>query len=80
MAMRPLVIPADERVTIRELSSTEGMVLTVDGVVGQALSGSDAVVVRRGSASVSLVRFPDQSFFSTLRKKLNWAIKSPDGH
>jgi NAD+ kinase len=80
MAMRPLVIPADERVTIRELSSTEGMVLTVDGVVGQALSGSDAVMVRRGSASVSLVRFPDQSFFSTLRKKLNWAIKSPDGH
>jgi NAD kinase len=52
----------------------------VDGVVGQALSGSDAVMVRRGSASVSLVRFPDQSFFSTLRKKLNWAIKSPDGH
>lgn len=80
MAMRPLVIPADERVTVRELSSSEGMVLTVDGVVGQDLSGSDAVSIRRGSASVSLVRFPDQSFFSTLRKKLNWAIKSPDGH
>lgn len=80
MAMRPLVIPAEERVTIRELSSSEGMVLTVDGVVGQDMSGSDAVVVRRGAASVSLVRFPDQSFFSTLRKKLNWAIKSPDGH
>ena len=79
LAMRPLVIPASERVTIRELSATDGMVLTVDGIVGQALSAADAVVVRRGEASVSLVRFPEQSFFSTLRKKLNWAIKSPDG-
>lgn len=79
-AVRPLVIPADERVTIRELSGSGEMLLTVDGEVGQSLEPGDAVVVRKGGVSVPLVRFPDQSFFSTLRKKLNWAIKSPEGH
>jgi hypothetical protein len=31
-------------------------------------------VVRRGEAIVPLVRFPGQSFFSTLRRKLHWSI------
>jgi NAD+ kinase len=79
LAVRPLVLPADERVTLRELSASDEMVLTVDGVVGQSLEPADAVVVARGPHDVTLVRFPEQSFFSTLRKKLNWAIKSPDG-
>jgi NAD kinase len=51
----------------------------VDGEVGQQLAPADAVVVRQGATPIQLVRFPEQSFFSTLRKKLNWAIKSPDG-
>jgi NAD+ kinase len=79
LAVRPLVIPSGARVTVRELSNSEEMVVTVDGEVGQQLAPADAVVVRQGATPIQLVRFPEQSFFSTLRKKLNWAIKSPDG-
>jgi len=47
----------------------------VDGREGAALTPGDRLVVRRGEASVRLVRFPGQSFFSTLRRKLHWAIE-----
>jgi len=73
LAVRPLVIPAGDVVGIRALEISEDVILTVDGQVGQSLGPGDLVQVRRGTADVSLVRFPGYSFFATLRRKLNWA-------
>jgi hypothetical protein len=33
------------------------------------------VVIRQAEAMVNLIRIPGQTFFSTLRQKLNWAIR-----
>jgi NAD+ kinase len=74
LAVRPLVIPAGDVVWIRALDISEDVILTVDGQVGRALGPGDLVQVRRGRADVGLVRFPGYSFFSTLRRKLNWAV------
>lgn len=79
LAVRPLVIPAGEEVRIRGRGSTETLVLTVDGQVGQELQPDDEVRVRRSDVRIPLVRLPDQSFFSTLRRKLNWAVRGGDG-
>lgn len=79
LAVRPLVIPAGEEVRIRGLESSETLVLTVDGQVGQELEPDAEVRVRRSDIRIPLVRLPDQSFFSTLRRKLNWAVRSGDG-
>lgn len=75
LAVRPLVLPATETITVQVLSPSEELVLTVDGQEGEALQAGDKLVVRRGAASVPLVRFPGQSFFSTLRRKLAWGIE-----
>lgn len=75
LAFRPLVIPAGESVTVRSLEPTEDLVLTVDGKLARELSVGDSVIVARGDVQIPLVRFPDQSFFSTLRRKLNWAAR-----
>lgn len=72
LAVRPLVLPADETVSVEVLSPTGELILTLDGQEGTALSPGDRVVVRRGAHPVRLVRFPGQSFFSTLRRKLRW--------
>lgn len=72
LAVRPLVVPATTTITVEVLSPSEEIILTVDGQEGGALAPGDRVVVRRGEATVPLVRFPDQSFFSTLRRKLHW--------
>jgi NAD+ kinase len=76
LAVRPLVVPAEDRITIRAQKRSETLFLTVDGQVGRELSAADTVVVQRGDARIRLIRFPGQTFFSTLRRKLNWAVRS----
>lgn len=75
LAFRPLVIPAGEQVTVRAKDREEDLALTVDGKVALELAGGDSVLVSRSDVVVPLVRFPGQSYFSTLRRKLNWAIR-----
>ena len=77
LAVRPLVIPASRRVTIRA-AGDQDLILTVDGQEVRGLGHGEAVRVEKGDQHVQLVRFPGQSFFSTLRVKLNWAVRSGD--
>jgi len=79
LAVRPLVIAADRSVRIRALDRPDDLVLTVDGQQGCVLDPDDEVVVERNDVVVSLMRFPGQTFFGTLRRKLNWAVRSQDG-
>lgn len=74
LAVRPLVVPAGTVITLDVLSPGEELMLTVDGQDGERLQPGDRLVVRRGQAAVPLVRFAGQSFFTTLRRKLHWAI------
>ena len=75
LAVRPLVIPAHERVRVRCLDRTEELVLTVDGQEGLGVAEWGSVVIEKGDEVVNLIRFSGQSFFSTLRRKLNWAAR-----
>ncbi len=75
LAVRPLVISSQETVTVRSLERSASLVLTVDGQAGTELGIGESVVVRQAPTRVRLVRFPGQTFFSTLRTKLNWAIR-----
>jgi NAD+ kinase len=75
LAVRPLVKPADERITVRGVDRKVGLVLTVDGQESRNVPEDGAVVVEKGDLVIPLVRFPNQTFFSTLRRKLNWATR-----
>jgi NAD+ kinase len=79
LAVRPLVVPATRKVTVQAADPDQDLVLTVDGQEVRRLGAGDAVRVEKGDQQVQLVRFPGQSFFSTLRRKLNWAVRSGDG-
>ena len=72
LAVRPLILPPHERVVVEVLSSSEELVLTVDGQDGAALAPGDRLVVCRAEPCLSLIRFPGQTFFATLRRKLRW--------
>jgi len=78
LAVRPLVIHAQETVRVRAVDPESSLVLTVDGQDGTKLSPGETVVIRQAAARVHLIRFPGQTFFSTLRRKLNWALR-PEG-
>ncbi len=77
LAVRPLVLPADTVVEVEVRDPNADVILTVDGQSGEALTDGDRLVVNRGEATVPLVRLREQSFFSTLRRKLHWGIKAP---
>jgi len=72
LAVRPLVLRASAQITLQVVSSPEDLILTVDGQVGSELKPGDRVVVSKAREPVRLVRLPEQSFFSLLRRKLKW--------
>jgi NAD+ kinase len=78
LAVRPLVIPAHEEIIVRAIGTSHELQLTVDGQVERAVAVGESVVVRRGPHTVSLVRLPGQTFFRTMRTKLNWAARPPE--
>jgi NAD+ kinase len=75
LAARPLVVPASQQVAIRALEQTDALVLTVDGQEAERISAGDQVRMRISDATVPLVRFHDQNFYSTIQHKLNWAAR-----
>lgn len=79
LAVRPLVLPADTRIEVEIREPSAEVILTVDGQEGEALGPGDRLLVSRGDATVPLVRFPGQSFFTTLRRKLHWGAGSERG-
>jgi NAD+ kinase len=79
LTVRPLVLPPDVVIRVRPVSATTELILTVDGQDGERLGPGESLVVRRGTATVTLVRFPGQHFFTTLRRKLNWNLEPGDG-
>jgi len=73
LAVRPLVVPASTTITVRPLDPSHELQLTVDGQVERMLQAGEEIVVDRGEHDVLLVRLPGQTFFGTMRRKLNWA-------
>lgn len=78
LAVRPLVIPATQEVRVRSLDPGAEHQLTVDGQVERSLAPEETVVVSREKHPVRLVKLPGQTFFGTLRRKLNWAPSPPE--
>ena len=78
LAMRPLVIPATQRVAVSPIERTKDLVVTADGQVGHDFETGTEIHIGRSEIEIPLVRFAEQNFFGTLRRKLNWAAR-PSG-
>jgi NAD+ kinase len=74
LAMRPLLLPAEARLRVRPVDRAEEIFVTADGQETVPIHAEDTLVVDKGAYRVPLVRLPGQTFFQTLRRKLNWAV------
>ncbi|MEP6620601.1 MAG: NAD(+)/NADH kinase [bacterium] len=72
LALRPLVLPPTAEITVRVEDGPDEVLVTVDGQVGATFATQDMLVVRRSAQAVPIVRFPESSFFATMREKLHW--------
>jgi NAD+ kinase len=78
LSIRPVVVPPDSTVVVRADDDGTERLVTVDGQVGATLGRSEMLVVRRASRSVILVRFPEMTFFTRMRRKLGWGLPPDD--
>lgn len=78
LVIRPLILPASSEIHVEVLGPAEELILTIDGQDGEHLQPGDRLIIRRGTPTVRLVRLHGQTFFQTLRRKLNWALPPLD--
>ena len=78
LAVRPLVVPSHETICVGSLDPEARHQLTVDGQVVHQIHPGERVVVAREEHPLALVRLPGQTFFKTMRRKLNWAARPPE--
>jgi NAD+ kinase len=78
LAIRPIVLAPDEIIEIRSDGDDDEVLVTVDGQVSVPLAHDEVVSVWRASHAVTLVRFPELSFFARMRRKLGWGATGED--
>lgn len=71
---KPIVIPDHKVISIRLKSAHKRVNLTSDGQRLFAMEYYDKVFIRKGK-TITFVRLPNESFFETLRQKLDWGKK-----
>ncbi len=69
---RPVLVPNDSVIRIRNLAEDGNAYLTIDGQIGGPLNHSDEIICRRSEKTVHLIRPPKMRFFDVLREKLSW--------
>lgn len=78
LAIRPVVVGADATVVVHVEDDGAERLVTVDGQVSSTLGVAESLSVRRASRSVVLVRFPEMTFFTRMRRKLGWGAPSDE--
>jgi len=73
LSNRSVIVPMDSVVQVTVLNERVDTILTADGQVQIPLNAGDFVQIRKSKFAVRLVRLRGDSFFKTLRKKLNWS-------
>lgn len=77
---RPLVVPADARLTIRLGEAARNVILTVDGQGVAELAYGDVVEVHAAERPLLLCRPTGTSYFDILRAKLHWGERAGHRH
>jgi NAD+ kinase len=72
LAIRPLVLPPTERLSVRVDDVEHEVLVTVDGQEGTMFARGETLVVTRAPQAVLVVRLRGTSFFTRLRHKLAW--------
>lgn len=73
LAVRPIVVPGDARITLELLPpGLEDVLVSCDGQVGTVIEPGHRVVVQRSAVAVRLIRLGREGFFARMRRKLQW--------
>lgn len=74
MATRPIIFSAEEVLTIKLDRVRAKSQVMLDGQIGFRLHKGDEVEIKKARPKVTLIKFPDGSFYGILRQKLHWGL------
>jgi NAD+ kinase len=74
LSARPVLLSGDQKVRIDCRDFGSDVALVVDGQKSIALREATRVSIMKADLSLKIVRFEGDSFFQTLRTKMNWGL------
>ena len=72
LTARPLVIPADEEISISASGDEKEFILSVDGQGNYKLNKE--IKIKKSPLRAKLLILDDTEFYTILRNKLNWGV------
>lgn len=72
LSARPLVISDIQEIKVKLEDSKGTPFLSIDGQIKTELDNRTEIIIQKAEFHLKLVRFKEDSFFKTLRAKLNW--------
>ncbi len=69
--IRPIVLKDDVEIRLSVESRSHNFLVAIDGR-SEKLSEQTEIVIRKAPYTVNMVKFPRQTYFSTLREKMMW--------
>ena len=69
---RPLIVPGNAQIDVTLTSKDDGVIATLDGQVGVAITQGDTVAIQASEHRTRLIRFPESNYYDVLREKLKW--------
>lgn len=79
LASRPIIFSENHDLKIVVECGHRDALLTIDGQIAKSLKSKTSVLVSKAEHTVNLVKFPESSFYSVLRKKLHWGARPRTG-
>lgn len=73
LSNRSVIVSLDACISVKALAPRPETLLAADGQVETKLQEGDEVIIKRSERELRLLKLKGQSFFRTLRQKLNWS-------
>jgi NAD+ kinase len=71
LTARPLVIPDDVEIKLKVSGREEQYLVSLDSRI-TSVTNETILTIKKSNFTISLVEFPQEGFFKTIRKKLLW--------
>lgn len=75
LALRTIIFPAQNVLTIRSGSIDMTLRVALDGQIVGSLERGDEVTIKKADYKVKLIKFETKSFYEILRTKLHWGAR-----
>ncbi|GAA0351056.1 NAD(+)/NADH kinase [Bacillus horti] len=75
LTARPIILSADEEITIEVSATHNELGLSIDGQIGFELEIFDQIKIKRSPFTTTLIKWKDRSFFDVIKSKFHHAVE-----